>query len=309
MGRIRTIKPEFPQSETVGKLSREARLLFVQLWTFVDDEGRSRAASRMLASLLYPYDDDAPSLIDHWLDELEANGCLQRYEVDETKYLEITNWSKHQKVDHPTKSRIPAFSREFAKPREPLAPDLGPRTMDQGDLTVSCAKSAAADEIKLAFDNYNALAERIGLSRAQRLNDQRKSKLRARLRDAGGIAGWDAALDRLAASKYCRGEVNGFKADLDFLLQETTFIRLMEGRYDDRVSAGSASNSFADGFAKVDAVIEERRRRERGEGEEVGGADIVELSRLREGAGRVFADPVRDAGGADDFGDGLALRC
>ncbi|MFG1302157.1 hypothetical protein V5F49_20420 [Xanthobacter sp. V3C-3] len=133
MARIRTIKPEFPQSETIGKLSRDARLLFIELWTLADDDGRSRAASRMLASLLFPYDDDAPMLIDGWLEELEREGCIRRYEVEGTTYLDIPNWSKHQKVDHKSASRLPPFSEEFAKPREPsrsLAPDLGPRTMD-----------------------------------------------------------------------------------------------------------------------------------------------------------------------------------
>jgi hypothetical protein len=89
VGRIRTIKPEFPQSESVGRLSRDARLLFIQLWTLADDEGRCRAASRMLASLLYPYDDDASRLIDGWLDELEKNGQVRRYEVGGSRYLEI----------------------------------------------------------------------------------------------------------------------------------------------------------------------------------------------------------------------------
>jgi hypothetical protein len=37
VGRIRSIKPEFPQSESVGRLSRDARLLFVQLWTICDE--------------------------------------------------------------------------------------------------------------------------------------------------------------------------------------------------------------------------------------------------------------------------------
>jgi hypothetical protein len=59
VARIRTIKPEFVESESVGKLSREARLLFILLWTFVDDAGRARASSRLLTSRLYPYDDDA----------------------------------------------------------------------------------------------------------------------------------------------------------------------------------------------------------------------------------------------------------
>lgn len=134
MARIRTIKPEFPQSESVGKLSRDARLLFVLIWTHVDDEGRARAASRMLASLLFPYDDDAPKLIEGWLGDLERNGFIQRYEVDGSRYMQVVNWLKHQKIDHPSKSKIPAFEESLAKPREvsrDLAPDLGPRTLDQ----------------------------------------------------------------------------------------------------------------------------------------------------------------------------------
>lgn len=137
MARIRTIKPEFPQSETTGKLSRDARLLFLQLFTIADDDGRARAASRMLASLLYPYDDDAPSLIDGWLTELESNDCIRRYQVEGSTYLEITNWLKHQKIDHPSKSRLPPIPDNFASPREAsrtLSPDLNlvPSILDRG---------------------------------------------------------------------------------------------------------------------------------------------------------------------------------
>ena len=125
MARIRTIKPEFPQSETVGKLSRDARLLYILLWTIVDDSGSARAASRMLASLLYPFDDDAKDLIDGWLDELEGNDCIRRYQVDGSTYLEVTKWLSHQKIDKPTPSRLPPnpddfgeASRGFSKPRQ-----------------------------------------------------------------------------------------------------------------------------------------------------------------------------------------------
>jgi hypothetical protein len=137
MARIRTIKPEFPQSETVGSLSRDARLLFIQLWTIADDDGRARGASRMLASLLYPYDDDAPALMEGWLDELERKGCIRRYS-NGSAYLEIINWLKHQKIDKPSPSRLPAFndvSRPLANTREAsrtLATDLGPSTLDLG---------------------------------------------------------------------------------------------------------------------------------------------------------------------------------
>jgi hypothetical protein len=109
MARIRTIKPEFPQSETVGKLSRDARLLFVQLWTICDDSGRTRAASRMLASLLYPYDDDARDLIPTWLAELDAAGCIRLYEVEGNTYLDIPKWLNHQKIDRPSASKFPVI--------------------------------------------------------------------------------------------------------------------------------------------------------------------------------------------------------
>jgi hypothetical protein len=131
MARIRTIKPEFPQSETIGRLSRDARLLFVQLWTIADDAGRLRGASRMLASLLYPYDNDAPKLIGAWLEELEQKECIRRYEVDGSQYIEITNWLKHQKIDRPSVSRIPAFVEGSCPPREDSRAsdaDLGPST-------------------------------------------------------------------------------------------------------------------------------------------------------------------------------------
>lgn len=108
MARIRTIKPEFPQSESMGRLSRDARLLFVQLWTIVDDDGKARAASRLLASLLYPYDDDAPALIDGWLAELEAEGCIQRYTVCGASYLQVCKWADHQKIDRPSVSKLPS---------------------------------------------------------------------------------------------------------------------------------------------------------------------------------------------------------
>jgi hypothetical protein len=137
MGRIRTIKPEFPQSESVGKLSRDARLLFIQLWTIADDEGRCRAASRMLASLLYPYDDDVSRLIDGWLDELEKNGQVRRYEVDGSTYLEIVKWLDHQKIDRPSKSKMPAFAgspRALATISEVSETDLGPRKRTKDSL-------------------------------------------------------------------------------------------------------------------------------------------------------------------------------
>jgi hypothetical protein len=63
----------------------------------------------MLASLLFPYDDDAPALIDGWLGELEQEGCIRRYKVGGQSYVEVCNWLIHQKIDKPSKSKMPSF--------------------------------------------------------------------------------------------------------------------------------------------------------------------------------------------------------
>ena len=142
MARIRTIKPEFPQSESMGRVSRDARLCFVMLWTLADDEGRLRGSSRMLASLLYPYDEDSRDLIENWLEELKKENCIVRYEIDGDCYIQVTNWTDHQRIDRPSKSKIdppPSIgkkpresSRKLAKPREDSTKPREASTLDQG---------------------------------------------------------------------------------------------------------------------------------------------------------------------------------
>jgi hypothetical protein len=110
MGRIRTIKPEFPQSESMGNVSREARLCFVLMWTIADDLGRLRGDSRLLASLLYPYDGDISKNVNKWVEELSLQECVTRYEVDGKTYIQIKNWASHQKIDRPSDSKIPHSS-------------------------------------------------------------------------------------------------------------------------------------------------------------------------------------------------------
>lgn len=213
MARIRTIKPEFPQSETVGALSRDARLLFIQLWTASDDAGRLRGASRLLASLLYPYDTDALGLIDGWLDELADKGCIRRYQVDGNQYLEIVNWLEHQKIDRPSPSRLPSFDDCSDIPREDsraLDADLGPRTStkDQGPRTVGASEDAPAKPKRAtAFpkdfvldDERLAIADRHGIpaARAQGVFDHFREHHIAR---GTTFKDWEAAW-----STWCRND-------------------------------------------------------------------------------------------------------
>lgn len=130
--RIRSIKPEFPQSESMGRVSRDARLAFILMWTRSDDAGRLRGNSRMLASYLFPYDDDAPSLIDAWIAELVREQCIDLYAVGGATYVQVRNWLKHQRIDKPSESKLPPFdesARILASVREPSCQD---QDQDQG---------------------------------------------------------------------------------------------------------------------------------------------------------------------------------
>lgn len=187
MARIRTIKPEFPQSESMGRVSRESRYCFILLWTLADDSGRLRGNSRMLASLLYPYDLDAGKLIDKWLGELEHEKCLVRYAVEDDTYIQISNWLKHQKIDKPSASKIPAFtedSRILSNPRERSCEDQGSRkgSKDQGkdqgkDLT--CIASDTMQEPNLFLEVRQRYPKRGG---SQKWGDAEKA-YNARLRE------------------------------------------------------------------------------------------------------------------------------
>ncbi len=130
MARIRTIKPEFPHSESMGAVSRDARLLFILLWTIADDSGRLRGNAKLLSSLLFPYDADAKDRLPVWMAELHRQKCLVSYDVDGHTYVQITNWENHQKIDRPSGSKFPAFdpSRESSRG---LANNLEGSSLDQ----------------------------------------------------------------------------------------------------------------------------------------------------------------------------------
>lgn len=151
MARIRTIKPEFPQSESMGRVGRESRLCFILLFTLADDAGRLRGNSRMLASLLYPYDDDAKKHIDTWLSELHTEGCIVRYEIDGDQYIQINKWLQHQKIDRPSESKIPAFdeaSRILANVSADSRNNMLYQGRDQG------VDQGAADAFETVYNAY-----------------------------------------------------------------------------------------------------------------------------------------------------------
>lgn len=117
-------------------------------------------------------------------------------------------------------------------------------------LVASPAASATPD-VQSAFDAYNDVARELGLPVARDLTAKRTGKI-ARTLKAKGLSGWSEALDALRDSPHCQGRNDrGWKADLDFLLQEDSFQRLTEGRY-----AGRPTPTPSGGGSYMDLVME-----------------------------------------------------
>jgi hypothetical protein len=131
MSRIRTIQPHFPKSRSMGRVSRDSRLLFIQLWLVADDAGRLHLDHEVLLEELYPTDTDAPMFLAAWLDELEREKCIERYSVGDAAYLRIMKWRKHQTVDRPSPSSLPGAPREVREAREESARRPAPSTSER----------------------------------------------------------------------------------------------------------------------------------------------------------------------------------
>lgn len=104
MARIRSIKPEFWTDEKIVALSPRARLLFIGMWNFVDDYGRSEYSPVRLKMQILPADSVE---IGGLLGEIEEARLIIVYAIDNKEYFEVRGFTKHQKVDKRSASRIP----------------------------------------------------------------------------------------------------------------------------------------------------------------------------------------------------------
>jgi hypothetical protein len=108
MARARVIKPEFWEDPKVGRLSREARLLYIGLWNLADDVGNVQVEPAFLRARLFAYDDDVTvAHVDRWVAELVEEGRLRPYRARGERYAAIPTFVKHQRIARMSQWRNP----------------------------------------------------------------------------------------------------------------------------------------------------------------------------------------------------------
>lgn len=130
MARIRSIKPEFWKSQSIAQFDFFTRLLFIGLWSYVDDNGVGIDHHRLVTAELFPLEEDFASVsrqVHEGLASLAAAGRIRRYTVGGKAYLAIVNWSEHQRIDRPNKPRYPEPDDPDAEHTPPTSGNTPPR--------------------------------------------------------------------------------------------------------------------------------------------------------------------------------------
>ncbi len=281
MSRIRSIKPQFCTSEQVTSCSRDARLLFILMWTFCDDWGVHPDNVGRLKMECFPGDDDVGrERIAHLVDELLGAGLLARYTAGAEKFLFVTGWAKHQKVDHPNeKARFPGpreDSRTFANDRDGSrlkgVESIGEEEDSKGEDSHTAAprelplgdRASVVDLAPLVVNLWNEMAERAGLDRVKKITPPRQQAAMRCVRDVGGLEAVRAMFERVGRSRFLRGLTNGkghpnWKgADFDWVLRPENCVKICEGNYDDKQhpKAGGGDHGRPASLAELGARAE-----------------------------------------------------
>lgn len=108
MARKRMIAPEFFISRTMNDLSVQTMVTFAGIWCWADDFGRGEDDETLVKAAVWPRRRGVTEKkVRADMDALIACGVLCQYAVNGHRLLHVTSWHEHQKISHPTKSKLP----------------------------------------------------------------------------------------------------------------------------------------------------------------------------------------------------------
>jgi len=132
------------------------------------------------------------------------------------------------KSDTPPNKEIPP------KPPKEINPPISP--VISNEMTPPSAVLAENDDDPLTVDelvsDWNDLAKQCGLPTVAKLTDSRRRRAQARIRQYPEVEAWQRAFASIRGSPWLQGQNDrGWRADFDFLLQDKSFTKLVEGSY------------------------------------------------------------------------------
>ena len=264
MARIRTIKPNFWDDTKIGRISRDARLLYIGLWTFSDDIGVVIGDTIWLKSKIFPYDQIQVQQFEKWMNELVTNGFICLLSYKEERFIYLPNFTRHQVINKPntkdlnipkqlidnskegiqsliterSRNNTVAFTEQsvliigVGKGEEYIPPTVPPG--DDGHCGEKIDYNALMDTFNSMFDGK--------LPKVTSMTDKRKKAVKARAAEHGKNAIM-AVFQNVLQSPFLLGHNDkNWSCDFDWIFRPTNFIKILEGNYN-----GKSSNQVQPG--------------------------------------------------------------
>lgn len=134
MARIRTIKPEFWKHEGLCSLPESTHMFAAALLNYADDFGYFNANPGLIKGEIYPLREPSVSIPES-IRSLQTDGYIRLGTIDGRRYGHIIAFEDHQRVSHPTPSKISCLPiawdisgiilDELSKPPETFVPEQG----------------------------------------------------------------------------------------------------------------------------------------------------------------------------------------
>jgi hypothetical protein len=129
MARIRTIKPEFWQHEELSALPEATHMLAAALLNFADDQGFFKANPGLVRAACFPLREPSVSIPES-LRSLQEIGYVQIGKGEDGKeYGRVVSFDEHQRVSHPTPSKI--AKKSIAWEASGGSPELSTKALEQ----------------------------------------------------------------------------------------------------------------------------------------------------------------------------------
>lgn len=172
------------------------------------------------------------------INKLKSTGELTSQSTNANTLFTLVSWDLYQQEQQADQQTI---NKRTTNEQQQLKNDKNIRSKEDKN------KDIYGD----AVESYNSVAEKYGLAKVQHLTAERKSALKARLKECDGLEGWEYALGKIGDSSFLQGKNGKWKADFDFLIKKSKFIKVMEGAYDDGGHSPMKSNSIENQIEEI----------------------------------------------------------
>lgn len=235
------IDPEFWSDEEIGMWSHSARLFYIALWNFADDEGRFKAHSALLKSQIFPY--DAKVNIDKL--KTEIGNKVQWYEADGLIYGYLRNFLKYQRIDRPQPSKLPTPKEQFdecsTNVRGHVLPNIREVKRSKENNTLCPFQDIDKDEFQRFKETiltaWNELAKNKQLSVVRFIEGEREKNLLRLYKNKNFMGNWKEVIEKSKQQLFLFGKnERNWKMDFDFLVgkdkkKTPNWVKILETRY------------------------------------------------------------------------------